>query len=48
MVLFIVGEDVNGVFCTTKTEQTVQKQGKKVRVVTYHAATIRAHYLNDK
>ena len=43
MVQLSVDWEVDEVFSTTKTEQTAQKQGKKVRAVTYHAASFRAH-----
>ena len=43
MVQFVLDEEVDEVFSRTKTEETAQKAGKKVRAVTYHAASIRDH-----
>ena len=39
----VVDEEVDEVFSRTKTEETAQKAGQKLRAVTYHAASIRDH-----
>ena len=43
MVLFIVGDEVNDIYSTTKTKQLAQKQCKEVRTVNYHTSSIGAH-----
>ena len=47
MIQFIVGEKVDEVFPTTKTEEMAQKASQKLRVVTYHAGSIRDHLTLD-
>ena len=43
MVQFALDEEVDEVFSRTKTEETAQKAGQKVRAVTYHTASIQDH-----